>query len=52
MSRLLRVSVQDAVCHVTSRGNERKTGDAIQETSAAFWLVAGGIVARCALVDP
>ena len=34
-----------------SRGNERRYADAIQETPATFWLVAGGIVARCALVD-
>jgi hypothetical protein len=31
-----------------SRGNERKTGDAIQETPTGLWMVAGGIVARYA----
>ena len=29
-----------------SKGNERKAGDAIQETAAGLWIVAGGIVAR------
>lgn len=33
-----------------SRGNERKTGDAIRETDASWWYLADGIVARCAWV--
>jgi hypothetical protein len=35
-----------------SKGNERRTGDAIFESPVGFWLAAGGIVARCALVGP
>lgn len=35
-----------------SRGNERKTGDAIQETDVTWWNVAGGVIARCAWVEP
>lgn len=35
-----------------SRGNERKTDDAIRETDAAWWYLADGIVARCAWVEP
>lgn len=31
-----------------SRGNERRFADAIAETGAGLWLVAGGIVARYA----
>lgn len=34
-----------------SRGNERRAGDAIQETPSGLWLAAGGIVARCAFVE-
>jgi hypothetical protein len=34
-----------------SRGGERKTGDAIQETGVTWWNVAGGVVARCAWVE-
>jgi hypothetical protein len=34
-----------------SRGNERKTGDAIQETGVTWWALADGIVARCAWVE-
>lgn len=34
-----------------SRGNERRAGDAIQETASGLWLAAGGIVARCAFVE-
>lgn len=31
-----------------SMGNERRSGDAIQETPSGFWINAGGIVARYA----
>ncbi len=34
-----------------SRGNERKTGDAIQESGVTWWKLADGIVARCAWVE-
>jgi hypothetical protein len=39
------------VVHCSS-GNYRKTGDAIRETSPQWWDLAGGIVARCAWVEP
>lgn len=35
-----------------SRGNQRKLGDAIQETDTGWWDMAGGVVARCAWVEP
>jgi hypothetical protein len=35
-----------------SAGNFRKTGDAIRETDIKWWDLAGGIVARCAWVEP
>lgn len=34
-----------------SRGNDRKTGDAIQETGPGPWRLAEGIVARCAWIE-
>lgn len=35
-----------------SRGNQRKLGDAIQETDVGWWTMTSGIVARCAWVEP
>jgi hypothetical protein len=35
-----------------SKGNDRKLGDAIVETDVGWWTLAGGIVARCAWVEP
>ena len=35
-----------------SRGNERKLSDAIQETDVTWWNLAGGVIARCAWVEP
>ena len=34
-----------------SHGNERRTGDAIGESNVGLWLVAGGIVVRCVLME-
>lgn len=40
-----------AVIHC-SLGNYKVVGDAIQESAPALWKMHGGIIARCALVEP